>query len=79
MAWTSAFATQNGNTTLNWTIGPHSSLSTHDAVVIRHEAGSSTICLEEVCVTAPPTRYVARVRVAGAAAVAFRFSAEQMN
>jgi hypothetical protein len=79
MAWTSATATQNGNTTLDWAIGPHSSLSTHDAVVIRLDAGGSGVKLQDVMVLPSPTRYVARVQVVGPAAVAFRFAAEQMN
>ena len=79
MAWTSQSATQNGNTTATWTIGPHGSLSTHDAVVIRDDAGNSGIRLHHITVRRNPLVYQARVEVVGAGAVAFRFAAEQMN
>jgi hypothetical protein len=79
MSWTSAAATQNGNTTVTWTIGPHGSLSTHDAVVIRHDAGNSGIRLHHITVRASPLVYQANVEVVGAGAVAFRFAAEQMD
>lgn len=79
MSWTSVPLTQNGNTTLFWTVGPHSSLSDRDAVVINYDSGSSRICLEEVCIVPNPIRYRLRVRVDGPGAVAFRFSAEQMD
>lgn len=79
MAWTSTSATQNGNTTTTWTIGPHGSLSTHDAVVIRHDAGNSGIRLHHVTVRRNPLVYQARVEVVGSGAVAFRFAAEQMD
>jgi hypothetical protein len=69
---------QNGNTTLLWTISG-SALSTHDAVVIRAESGSSGICNEEVSVFLNPTRYRVRVRVDGAGAASFRFAAETMD
>lgn len=79
MAWTSQSATQNGNSTAIWTIGPHSSLSTHDCVVIRDDAGNSGIRLHHITVRRNPLVYQARVEVVGAGAVAFRFAAEQMD
>jgi hypothetical protein len=79
VAWTSQAATQNGNTSVTWTIGPANSLSTHDAVVVRHDAGNSGIRLHHVTVRRNPLVYEARVEVVGAAAVAFRFAAEQMD
>jgi len=79
MAWTSQAATQNGNTMVTWTIGPHGSLSTHDAVVIRHDAGNSGIRLHDITIVRNPLVYRARVEVIGAGAVAFRFAAEQMD
>jgi hypothetical protein len=79
VAWTSQAATQNGNSTVTWTIGPANSLSTHDAVVIRHDAGNSGIRLQDMTVRRNPLVYQARVEVVGAAAVSFRFSAEQMD
>jgi hypothetical protein len=79
MSWTSQSATQNGNTTLTWTIGPAGSLTTHDNVVIRHDAGNSGIRLHFITVRRNPLVYEARVEVIGAGAVAFRFSAEAMD
>lgn len=80
MAWTSVGIFQGGNSTATYTMGPHASLSTHDAVVVRHDGGSSGIRLHWVEVRRDPTpRYRMRVQVVGAAPVAFRFSAERMN
>jgi len=79
MAWTSTTATQNGNTTATWTIGPHGSLSTHDAVVIRHDAGNSGIRLHHVTVRRNPLVYQVRVEVVGGNAVSFQFAAERMD
>jgi hypothetical protein len=79
MSWTSTPATQNGNTTVTWVLGPSSALSTHDCVVIRNDAGSSGIRLHHVTVKGNPLVYEANVQVVGAGAVAFRFAAEQMD
>ncbi len=79
MAWTSTTATQNGNTTSTWTIGPHNSLSSHDCVVIRHGAGNSGIRLHHVTVRRNPLVYQVRVEIVGGNAVSFQFAAEQMD
>jgi hypothetical protein len=79
MAWTSTQVTQNGNTTVTWGIGPHSSLSTHDCVVLRPVSGSSGMRIEHITVYRNPTKYHVRVRVLGTDAMAFRFAAEQMD
>lgn len=79
MAWTSQQGTQNGNTTVTWTVGPHSSLSTHDAVVVKPEAGNSGLQIEHITVNRNPTTYAVRLRVAGSGAMSFRFAAEQMD
>ena len=79
MAWTSSQVTQNGNTTVTWSIGPHSSLSTHDCVVMRPDSGNSGLRIEHITVSRNPTVYKVRVQVVGSGAMAFRFSAEQMN
>lgn len=79
MAWTSTQVTQNGNSVVNWSIGPHSSLSTHDAIVMRPDSGNSGLRIEQITVFRNPTRYSVTVRVVGGSAMAFRFSAEQMD
>jgi hypothetical protein len=79
MAWTSTQVTQNGNTTVTWSVGPHSSLSTHDCVVLRPESGNSGMRIEYTTVFRNPTRYHMRVRVVGSDAMAFKFAAEQMD
>jgi hypothetical protein len=79
MAWTSGTANQAGNQTLIWTVGPHSSLSTHDAVVIRHDSGDSRIRLHHVTVNRNPLTYEMRVETIGSGAVSFRFAAEEMD
>jgi hypothetical protein len=79
MAWTSTQVTQNGNTTVTWTIGPHSSLSTHDCVVLRPVSGNSGMRIEHKTVYRNPTKYNVRVRVVGSDAMAFKFSAEKMD
>jgi len=79
MAWTSSQVTQNGNTTVTWNVGPHSSLSSHDAIVLRPTSGSSGMRLESTTVKISPTQYQMSVRVLGSGAMAFKFAAEQMN
>lgn len=79
MAWTSTQVTQNGNEAVTWSIGPHSSLSTHDCVVLRPDSGNSGLRIEHMTVYRNPTRYAVRVRVVGSNAMAFRFAAEQMD
>jgi hypothetical protein len=78
MAWTTSSVTQNGNTTQNWTI-TGSALTTHDAVVVRPVSGTSGLRLESTTIFPSPIRYVVSVRVVGAGAVAFKFSAEAMD
>lgn len=79
MAWTSTQITQNGNTTMTWSIGPHSSVSTHDAIVVGPTSGNSRLEIESIRVRRNPTNYHIRVRVIGTGAVAFRFYAERMD
>jgi hypothetical protein len=79
MAWTSQSGTQNGNTTLPWTIGPHSSLSTADAIVVRPTSGNSGLRINDVTVRLNPTRYIVSLTVVGGGAMAFKFSAEEMD
>ena len=79
MAWTSTQVTQNGNTTTTWSIGPHSSVSTHDAIVPKPVSGSSRIEFTSIRVKQGPTNYHITVQVHGSDAVAFRFAAEQMD
>jgi hypothetical protein len=78
MAWTTAQVTQNGNTTATWTVSG-SALSTHDAIVVRPIAGNSGLQIESITARLNPTRYSIVLRVVGAAAMAFRFSAEAMD
>lgn len=78
MAWTTGQVTQNGNTTGSWTISG-SALTTHDAVVLRPTSGNSGMRIEATTVFRNPLRYVVSVRVLGAGAMAFRFSAEAMD
>jgi hypothetical protein len=79
MAWTSVLAIQLGNTTRTWTIGPHPSISTHDAIVPKPEIGSSHIEITSVRVRQGPTNYHVTVQVHGPDPVAFRLAAEQMD
>ena len=76
MAQTSNQVTQNGNSTQNWTL---TGVSTHEAIVLKPETGTSQMELERIRVGINPTRYELRVRVIGAAAMAFRVSSEQMD
>jgi archaellin len=78
MAWTTGQVTQNGNTTGSWTISG-GSLSTADAVVVRPTSGSSGIRVNSVTTRLNPTRYEVSVTVSGAGAMAFKFSAEEMD
>ena len=79
MSWTSTQVTQNGNTTLTWSIGPHSSLSPADAIVVRPTSGSSGLRINSVTARLNPVRYDVSVSVAGSVAMAFKFSAEEMD
>jgi len=79
MSWTSTQVTQNGNTTVTWSIGPHSSVSTHDAIVVGPTSGTSRLQIQSIGVRRDPTNYHIAVRVIGADAMAFRFFAEQMD
>ena len=78
MAWTTNQVSQNGNSTVTWTISG-GALSTHDAVVPGPTSGSSGLRLENVTVRRDPTRYAARTTVVGAGAMSLRFYAEQMD
>jgi hypothetical protein len=78
MSWTTNQVTQNGNTTTSWVV-TGGSLSTHDAVVLRPETGSSSMRINSITVGINPTSYTISVSVIGAGAMGFRFSAEQMD
>ena len=78
MAWTTNQVAQNGNSTATWVV-TGSALSTHDAVVIGPTAGTSGLRINSVTVRRSPTRYDISVSVVGAAAMSFRFYAEQMD
>ena len=79
MSWTSTQVTQNGNTTLLWTIGPHSSLSAADAIVVRPTSGNSGLRINSVTARLNSLRYDVSVSVVGGGAMAFKFSAEEMD
>ena len=78
MSWTTGQVTQNGNTTLSWRISG-SSLSNADAVVVRPVAGGSGLRVNNVTARVGPNIYDVSVSVVGSAAMAFRFSAEEMD
>ncbi len=78
MSWTTGQVTQNGNTTGTWTISG-SALSTADDVVIRAVTRSSGIRINSVTTRLNPTRYEVSVSVIGGGAMAFKFSAEEMD
>jgi hypothetical protein len=78
MAWTTGQVTQNGNTTASWVISG-SALSTHDAVVVRSESGSSGLRINSIIVRINPTSYTVSLSVIGAGAMAFRFSGEAID
>ena len=78
MSWTTGQVTQNGNTTGVWNISG-GSLSNADAVVIRGVSGSSGLRINSVTERVSPNRYEVSVTVVGAAAMAFKFSAEEMD
>lgn len=79
MAWKSVLLTQNGNTTTTWSFGPHSAISSHDAIVVGPVAGTSRAEIERIRVRTNPVNYLIQVRVTGAGAMTYRFFAEQMN
>ena len=85
MSWTSSGATQNGNTTLLWSIGPHPAVSEHDTIVIRVAAGGGVpkIRINNTTVGLPAMPrlagtglafYEISVSTIGAGPVSFRFS-----
>ena len=78
MSWTTGQVTQNGNSTQGWIVSG-SALSTHDAVVLKPESGSSGMRIQSTLVRINPTRYELTVSVVGGAAMAFRFAAEQLD
>jgi hypothetical protein len=79
MSWTSNQIIQNGNTVVTWVL-TGSGLSNADAVVIRLDnSGSSGVRIEHTTVKLNPLSYSSQVRIVGAGAAAFRFSAEQMD
>ena len=78
MAWTTGQVTQNGNTTLSWHI-TGSSLSRADAIVVRPVSGSSGLKINNVTARIGPNSYDVSVSVLGGAAMAFKFSAEEMD
>jgi hypothetical protein len=78
MSWTSSQVTQNGNSTVSWSISG-GSLSTHDAIVVQPTAGSSGVKINSITAKRDPARYSVSVSVVGAEAMAYRFAAEQMD
>jgi hypothetical protein len=78
MSWTTNQVTQNGNTTVSWTV-TGSALSTHDAIVVKPTSGSSGLRINSITARIGPTQYTVSVSVVGAAAMAFRLAAEQMD
>lgn len=78
MSWTTGQITQNGNTTLTWII-TGSALSNADAVVVRPISGSSGLKINSVTARVSPKRYDVSLSVVGSAAMAFKFSAEEMD
>ena len=78
MSWTTGQITQNGNSTLNWII-TGSALSNADAVVVRSVSGSSGLNINSITARVSPKRYDVSLSVVGAGAMAFKFSAEEMD
>ena len=78
MSWTTSQVTQNGNSTVGWNISG-SALSNADAIVVRPTSGSSGLKINSVTARVGPNRYNVSVSVIGSGAVAFRFSAEEMD
>jgi hypothetical protein len=78
MSWTSTQVTQNGNSTVGWDISG-SSLSNADAIVVRLVSGGSGLRINSVTARVGPNRYHVNVSVIGSGAVAFKFSAEEMD
>ena len=78
MSWTTNQVTQNGNTTLSWHI-TGSALSSADAIVVRPISGSSGMKVNSVTARVGPNNYDVSVSVVGPVAMAFKFSAEEMD
>jgi hypothetical protein len=78
MSWTSTQVTQNGNSTATWGVSG-SSLSAADDIVVRPTSGSSSIRVNSVTVRLNPIHYDISVSVIGGGAMAFKFSAEEMD
>jgi hypothetical protein len=79
MAWKSVLLTQNGNSTVTWSFGPHSSISSHDAIVVGPVAGGSRCSIDRIRVRTGPVNYHITVSVTGGNAMTYRLFAEQMN
>lgn len=78
MAWTTDQVTQNGNTTLSWSISG-GALTNHDAIVVKPTSGSSGLRINSITARISPNRYSVSLTVVGAVAMAFRFAAEAMD
>ena len=78
MSWTTGQVTQNGNSTLIWHI-TGGSLSRADAIVVRPVAGSAGLKINSVTARISPNSYDVSLSVIGASAMAFKFSAEEMD
>ena len=78
MSWTTSQVTQNGNTTLNWHI-TGSALSRADAIVVRPVSGGSGLKINSVTARITPNSYDVSLSVIGGSAMAFKFSAEEMD
>jgi hypothetical protein len=78
MSWTTSQQTQNGNTTVSWHI-TGSALTRGDAIVVRPNSGSSGLKINSVTARISPNSYDVSLSVIGGAAMAFQFSAEEMD
>jgi hypothetical protein len=80
MSWTSGQASQNGNSTLVWTLGPFPSISSHDVIVLGLLSATfdSGVRIDNLVVRTGG-RYSITVTVIGAGAVSFRFHGLQID
>jgi len=78
MSWTTSQQTQNGNSTHNWHI-TGSALSRADAIVVRPVSGSSGLKINSITSRISPNSYDVSLSVIGSSAMAFKFSAEEMD
>lgn len=79
MAWTTSVVTQNGNSTVTWSLSGGNLISTHDCIVLKPTSGTSGLKITGKIVFREPTRYHVTVQVIGTGAMAYRFAAERMD